>query len=259
MALRARVAWLKSSGTVAESRAGIDDAVEVERPAGNGAEPLLGTHMIDPSSQTFGLPPSVLIPIAARSATTIKKYVGHVVDAKQGRDGLTTAVLIEPFSTPDISTTDIRLWKEDHSGEYFDRLHPDQQVWVHVDYGAYRKAYVSFGMPDIPDGYFLDHIQNREAIRLRGYSHPYLRLCPVSHTVNTSGGHQSGGEGMEKAYLQQLPNPSAARQEAFERANACEIIYADPMDLCKMLNMPPGTGTLPGVADLHRLIYPESK
>ncbi len=37
MALPARVAWLTSSRTVAESRAGNDDAVAVERPADNGA------------------------------------------------------------------------------------------------------------------------------------------------------------------------------------------------------------------------------
>jgi hypothetical protein len=65
---------------------------------------------------------------------------------------------------------------------------------VHVDFDGYRDAYKQFidqfGLPAIPPGYFLDHVQNRKAIRQRGYTHPYLRLCPVSRAVNTSGGSQ---------------------------------------------------------------------
>ena len=33
------------------------------------------------------------------------------------------------------------------------------------------------------------------------------------------------------------------------------IRYADPMDLTKMLNVPPGTKTLDGVRDLQSLFY----
>ena len=95
--------------------------------------------------------------------------------------------------------------RHEDATEFEARLHPSKQVWVHVDFNGYRKAYVRFGMPEIPPGCFLDHAQNRKAIRLRGYSHPYLRLCPVSRRVNTSGGAVSGGEGMEKEHLRSLP------------------------------------------------------
>ena len=214
--------------------------------------------MLDSTAQTFGLPPCLLIPIAARSVQAIEKYVGSFLDEKRGRDGSIKALLVTPFAKPDIDQPQIQLWKKEQASEYFARLHPDRQVWVHVDYRAYRKAYLEFGMPDISDGYVLDHIQNREAVRLKGYSHPYIRLCPVSRRVNTSGGHSFGGEGLEKEFLKSLPTLSAEAKAAFEKANASQITYADPMDLCKMLDLPPGTETLSGVADIHWLIYPAS-
>ncbi len=215
--------------------------------------------MLDVTAQTFGLPPSMLVPVAARSVAAVEMYVGRTVAEKRGRDGSRQALLVAPLARPDIDQVNVRLRTEPDAAQRFDRLHPRRQVWVHVDYRAYRKAYVEFGMPAIPDGYFLDHIQNREAVRLKGYSHPYLRLCPVSRRVNTSGGHRSGGEGMEKEFLRQLPTLSAAVREAFEKANAAQIVYADPMDLCKMLDLPPGTQELPGVAAIHRLIYPDAE
>ena len=101
-------------------------------------------------------------------------------------------------------------------------------------------------MPPIPQNYFLDHVQNRKAIGLRDNSHPYLRLCPVDRRVNTSGGHSAGGEGMEKEFLERR-GPLQAQHT---------IIYADPMDLTKMLNIPPGTQVLEGVRETQRMFYP---
>ena len=136
-----------------------------------------------------------------------------------------------------------------------DRLHPLRQVWVHVDFDGYRDGYKQFigqvGLPAIPPGYFLDHVQNRKAIRERGYTHSYLRLCPVSRAVNTSGGSQYGGEGMEKAYLKYLKGLPAV-PPLFQS----EIVYADPMDLTKMLDIPPGTGVLEGVRETQKLFFP---
>jgi hypothetical protein len=101
-------------------------------------------------------------------------------------------------------------------------------------------------MPLIPQDYFLDHVQNRIAIGQRNNSHPYLRLCPVRRQVNTSGGHSAGGEGMEKRFLDSHV-PILGRNK---------IIYADPMDLTKMLDIPPGTQILEGVRDTQKLFYP---
>jgi len=56
----------------------------------------------------------------------------------------------------------------------------------------------------------------------------------VTRLVNTSGGHSAGGEGMEKDYVRTVKHTPEA-QRLFRRS---QIIYADPMDLTKMLNIP---------------------
>jgi hypothetical protein len=74
---------------------------------------------------------------------------------------------------------------------------------------------------------------------------PFLRLCPVHRQVNTNAGHASGGEGMERRFL--AAHPPAPGQN--------RIIYADPFDLTKMLDLSPGTQVLSGVRDTQRLFY----
>jgi len=202
--------------------------------------------MIDGAAPRFGLPPSLWIPIAAAAVADIETYVGRVVRCvAQPATGRVDAVLVESKArTP--KESNVPLWRSPLAADAEARLHPPRQVWVHVDYAGYRKAYVEFGMPPIPVNHFLDHVQNRIAVRLRDYAHPYLRLCPVDRRVNTSGGHEAGGEGMEKRFLagRNLPPPLN------------KIIYADPMDLTKMLNIAPGTQVLTGVRDTQALFYP---
>jgi hypothetical protein len=82
--------------------------------------------------------------------------------------------------------------------------------------------------------------------------HPYLRLCSVSGAVNTSGGVNTGGEGMEKAYLRSL----APDDELLAQFARRPVVYADPMDITKMLDISPGTQVLNGVRDTLALLYP---
>ncbi|MDR1969585.1 MAG: hypothetical protein LBQ32_13005 [Burkholderiaceae bacterium] len=194
----------------------------------------------------FGLPCSLWIPIAAATVDDIRKYVGRVLRSiTDSGSGRVNALLVETAAAPP-EEPGVPLWKSPQASQARQRLYPPRQVWVHVDYRGYRQAYGQFGMPAIPAGYFLDHIQNRRAIRQRSYSHPYLRLCPVSRTVNTSGGHAAGGEGMERAFL-------ATHAKTLPQHR---MIYADPMDLTKMLDIPPGTQVLDGVRDTQGLFYP---
>jgi hypothetical protein len=213
--------------------------------------------VIDEKSQTFGLPKSLLVPIAARSAEDIERYVGSVVGSIRGRTGRINAISVRPSDWPPTKEPNVALWCCAKAKEYEECLHPRMQIWVHVDYAAYRRAYIRLGMPEIPARWVLDHVQNREAVRLRGYSHPYLRLCAVSHQVNTSGGVDVGGEGMEKTFLRTLDDQSEAIRESAQEAMSCDIIYADPMDLTKMLDIVPGTHVLAGVGDTLKLFYPE--
>lgn len=212
-----------------------------------------GEHRtIDPDAPTFGLTRCLLIPISAVSVDAIRLYVGEVLKSRTGRNGRINAVCVRPQDHPIRKDPRVRLWLQPDAGRYEERLHPERQVWVHVDYREYRKAYLSFDMPPLPAGYFLDHVQNREAVRLRAYSHPYLRLCPVSRLVNTSGGSNFGGEGMEKEYLRSLRKSDSGLPASL---SASKITYADPMDITKMLDLPPGTGDLSGVRDIQGLFY----
>ncbi|MDF7826414.1 hypothetical protein P4B35_20460 [Pontiellaceae bacterium B12227] len=210
---------------------------------------------VDPNSQTFGMPPCLRVPIAAANLDAIETYVGTVRRTVAGRDGQTKALLIEPHRIGEPEKPEALLWEHADRESYIDRLYPALQVWVHVNYRRYRKAYLDFGMPIPSAGPILDHIQNREAIRLRNLSHPYIRLCPVSRRVNSSGGHATGTEGMEKENLRaDLASPQKAEEKRKFFASF-KIVYADPIDLTKMLNIPTGTKELPGVATMLRMFY----
>ncbi|MDB5072679.1 MAG: hypothetical protein JWM87_3790 [Candidatus Eremiobacteraeota bacterium] len=215
---------------------------------------------VDPTGNTFGLPPCLWLPIAAASIEAIAEYVGAVNDRIVGGDGRINALLVEPYEPAPVEDPRVALWHDSRAGFYRAQLHPARQVWVHVDYRRYRAAYLSFRMPPLAPEYVLDHVQNRHAIRLRGYSHPYLRLCPVSRAVNTSGGVDSGGEGMEKAYVRSLLASQPHEADGpLARFAERKIIYADPMDITKMLDIAPGTQVLNGVRDTMQLLYPRTE
>lgn len=211
--------------------------------------------MSRPAFRTFGLPPCLHVPIASANLAALEQYVGRIAQRVVAGDGRVNAVLVIPHDYPVRKTPGVKLWQQPQAAAFEQRLHPARQVWVHVDFDGYRDAWRKLGLPD-PGHCFLDHVQNREAIRLRGYSHPYVRLCPVSRRVNTSGGSDYGGEGMEKQFLRDLPRLDPARQAAAAAAMAPPIVYADPMDLTKMLDIPPGTQVLEGVNRTQQWFYP---
>lgn len=211
-----------------------------------------------PSSEltnTFGLPKSLQIPIAAKDVASIRVYVGDIADTVVARSGRTNALKVKT-RVPATLEPDISLWGHPRAEEFLQALYPDFQLWVHVDYSGYRKAWGQLEMPLIPSGHVLDHLSNRKATRERGYFQPYIRLTPVSREVNSNAGHQRGGEGLEREYMlhvQSLPEPQ--RTQLLEHMRT-DIVYADPMDLTKMLNVPPGTHVLEGVREMQKHFYP---
>lgn len=212
--------------------------------------------MLHPEANTFGLPPCLHIPIAASSVEAIVEYVGTITGRVVARDGRINALRIEPYDRATDKDPRVALWREPRAAFFEAQLHPANQVWVHVDFRRYRAAYQRFGLPHLPVGFVLDHVHNRHAARLRGYLHPYLRLCPVSGAVNTSGGVDAGGEGMEKAYMRSLIAQDKPPDGILARFARRPIVYADPMDITKMLDIPPGTQVLNGVRDTMALLYP---
>lgn len=204
-------------------------------------------------TSTHGLTPDLAVPIAAVSVEAIESYVGKIVDSVPDSQRSAHAVVVE--ADRPARNDQLPLWSEEQADWYYDRLHPERQLWVHVDYTGYRQAWKRFGFGTLDSETFLDHIQNREAVRLGGYSHPFLRLCPVSRETNTSGGLDNGAEGMEKQHLQGLDQQPEVIQASVRKALKKPIVLADPVDLTKMLDIPPGLTELQGVASIIKKFY----
>jgi len=124
--------------------------------------------------QTYGLTPDLIVPIAAADIEAIEAYVGAIQLCIPGRKRPTNAVVVEahqPKRNPLVP-----LWHLYEDDQCYRRLHPLRQLWVHVDYGGYRRAWKRLGFSELSREVVLDHIRNRAAVRLSGYRHPFLRL-----------------------------------------------------------------------------------
>jgi hypothetical protein len=125
-------------------------------------------------------------------------------------------------------------------------LHYPRQVWVHVDYKAYRRAYLrAFPNVDLTD-LVLDHVMNRRVARLKGFT--YLRIVPISRTANSSHGGLSEGWGVE---LHRSP-----RMREINKASQAAVQYADLADVVKMLNMQGGGSLMDIVNEAQKLVDP---
>ena len=203
--------------------------------------------------QTYGMSEDLVVPIAARDIETIEKYVGRVVRVLPGRSRPVNAVLVEAARPQRL--TRVPLWAESRADEFYRRLHPFRQLWVHVDYRGYRAAWHRLGLDQLDRSTVLDHIHNRHQTRMEGYVHPFLRLCPVSRSTNTSGGLNRGFEGMAKKEVGERHLRSEALNAATECALAAPVVLADPIDMTKMLDIPPGIDVLPGAARMLMKFY----
>jgi hypothetical protein len=185
-----------------------------------------------------GLVPCLYIPIAARDTNAIETYVGRILaPLAQGSPG--KALLVEAHE-PDEPDDRLAIWG--HPGAAI--LHYPKQVWVHVDYTAYRRAYMR-GFPDADlTGFVLDHIMNRRVARLKGFA--YLRIVPISREANSSHGGLSEGWGVEYH--------SSPRMMELNRASQAVVQYADLSDIVKMLNMEGGGSFMENVNEAQKLV-----
>jgi hypothetical protein len=203
--------------------------------------------------QTFGLPEDLFVPIAAADVEVIEAHVGLIETRVTGRRQKTNAVVVvadRPKRNPTVP-----LWELPDADQYYERLHPKRQLWVHVDYGGYRRTWRTLGLGTLESDVVLDHVQNRAAVRLRDYRHPFVRLCPISRETNTSGGLDNGTEGMEKEQWRRLGQQSTRVRARMLDAAEAPVVLADPIDLTKMLDIPPGLTELPGVAAMLMKYY----
>ncbi len=139
--------------------------------------------------KSSGLQPCLYVPVAARDANAIETYVGRIVEDLSQRSP-SKALLIEAHE-PGEPDERLSIWQ--HPGVAV--LHYPRQVWVHVDYRNYRRAYVR-AFPDVDlTSLVLDHVMNRRVARLKGFA--YLRIVPISRQANSSHGGLSEGWAVE--------------------------------------------------------------
>jgi hypothetical protein len=188
--------------------------------------------------QSSGLAPCLYIPVAARDMNAIETYVGRILAPLSLRSP-SRALLVEAHE-PEKPDERLAIWAHPQAGV----LHFLRQVWVHVDYRAYRRAYIR-AFPDIDlSGFVLDHVMNRRVARLKGFA--YLRIVPISRAANSSHGGLSEGWGVELH--------SSPRMMERNRASKAVVQYADLADVVKMLNMEGGGSLMQIVNDAQKLV-----
>jgi hypothetical protein len=185
-----------------------------------------------------GLLPCLYIPVAARDTNAIEIYVGRILRGL-ARGSPSKALLVEAYE-PEKPDDRLAIWTHPEAAI----LHYPRQVWVHVDYSAYRRAYIR-AFPDVDlTGLVLDHVMNRRVARLKGFT--YLRIVPISRAANSSHGGLSEGWGVELH--------SSPRMMELNRASQAFVQYADLADVVKMLNMEGGGSLMENVNEAQKLV-----
>jgi hypothetical protein len=83
-----------------------------------------------------GLLPCLYVPIAARDTFAIERYVGKIT-AQLMPKSPDMALWVEAYE-PEKADARLAIWDVPEAVV----LHLSRQVWVHVDYRAYRRAYL---------------------------------------------------------------------------------------------------------------------
>src|SRR5664280_2952501 len=185
-----------------------------------------------------GLLPCLYVPIAARDTLAIERYVGRIATQLMPKSP-DKALLVEAYE-PEKADTRLAIWDVPEAMV----LHLSRQVRVHVDYRAYRRAYLqAFSDFDLTD-LVLDHVMNRRVARLKGFA--YLRIVPISRGANSSHGSLSEGWAVEYHRTPEMREKN--------RVSQASVQYADLSDIVKMLNMQGGGSLMDNVNDAQKLV-----
>jgi hypothetical protein len=178
------------------------------------------------------------IPIAARDFLAIETYVGSI--CRQLAPNSTNMAVLVRAHEPERPDARLAIWELPEAAV----LQAPSQVWVHVDFRAYRRAYIE-AFPDFsPAGFILDHILNRRVARLKGFE--YLRIVPISRAANSSHGALSEDWSVEYH--------SSPEMRAKNLASLALVQYADLADIVKMLDRKGGGSLMDEVNEAQKLV-----
>ncbi len=188
--------------------------------------------------QLSGLLPCLYVPIAARNEYAIQRFVGKIIEVLAGGTP-SKALLVESYEPPKRENR-LPIWQLEEANI----LHHPRQVWVHVDYSSYRKAYYK-AFPEYPlNDVVLDHILNRRVARLKGFI--YIRIIPISRAANSSSG------GLAEKWSVEYHNSPKMKQ--LNKDSKSSVQYADLADIVKMLNLKTGGSLMDPVNDAQVLV-----
>ncbi|MCH8123814.1 MAG: hypothetical protein IH853_11925 [Bacteroidetes bacterium] len=200
--------------------------------------PSIDEHAKFDVVKKYALPRSLHVPIAARDEVSIRSYVGRIMEVLVTGNP-NKAFLLEPYE-PESINWNLPIWELKNSSI----LHDSRQLWVHVNYSGYRKAYLKAFPDDDMTGQVLDHVMNRRIARLKGFT--YVRLVPISRAANSSSGGLS-----EKWGVTYHGTP---HMRELNRENPAQIQYADLPDIVKMLDIKTGGNIQDPVNEARKLI-----
>jgi hypothetical protein len=188
----------------------------------------------------FGLPLSLHVPIAARDATAIERFVGQIERVLLGSPEK-GALLVRAYERSAYDPQ-LAIWQQPGAAV----LRQESQVWVHVDERQYRKAYVTAFPADDITQLVLDHVMNRRVARLKSFS--YLRIVPITRSANSSSG------GLCEKWA--VTYHSAPGMVVINKSRRPHIQYADLADIVKMLNVKTGGSLQDAVNDAQAWLEP---
>jgi hypothetical protein len=189
-----------------------------------------------------GLPRCLFVPIAARDQAAIERYVGRI--ARVLDSGETNRAFLVEANDPPPRDLRLPIWEHPEARIF----HAPLQVWVHVDFRAYRRAYSQAFPEEALHNRVLDHILNRRVARLKGFA--CLRIIPISRGANSSSGSLSEGWSVEYH-----SSPEMRKRNLESRAS---VQYADLADLVKMLDVKTGGGVMDPVNEAQAWVRPIS-
>src|ERR1700752_1380955 len=131
------------------------------------------------------LPECLHVPIAAVDDMAIATYVGEI--ERVLAEGTPCGAMLVRTKEPPPLDTRLPIWRLPASAI----LHQRHQVWVHIEFAGYRRAYRKAFPDETIDGKVLSHALNRRMAALMGFA--YVRITPNSRGCNSSSSFSSNG------------------------------------------------------------------